>query len=332
MPRNRSYYNYSDISIKEYADANNKSGRIRKGVSNTMKSDATNSEYEALDIDADMVTKKMSKSKIANVISVEDDQNYNYFPNDIWQTYTITTTLKFWKCLYRRYYKANVELPMRLTMDCMTRPRGIRACTIRSLFFTYPSFVNRVRQQSQQDFHMLVKHRVVQFWFQQIDAMKFLYFYKIKRKLQPGSRTYESEQLQRKDNRTIKALRDVYFNTEEGCSLLMIESTKFHPLPRLDMIESNVFIASIVNHLSRSCNHYRLEIQFNNISCAKVGSVVYEPASSIRVYDWWVPTYSKYVKQGLQPSLEYVKDEKDSDDNNQNITDDDSWDYVINNF
>lgn len=114
-----------------------------------------------------------------------------------------------------------------------------------------------------------------------------------------------------------------------------IETTKFHPLPRLDMIESNVILSSIANLLSRSCSHYRLEIQFSNITGAKVGSAVYEPASSIRVYDWWVPTYARHVKQGLQPSLEYVKDEMDADANdnsNQHGTDDDEWDYVINNF
>lgn len=60
---------------------------------------------------------------------------------------------------------------------------------------------------------------------------------------------------------------------------------------------------------------------------------MYEPAASIRVYDWWVPTYAQYVKQGLQPSLEYLCEKKDENDNEQNETDtDDAWDYVINNF
>lgn len=95
--------------------------------------------------------------------------------------------------------------------------------------------------------------------------------------------------------------------------------------------ESNVVLSSIANHLSRSCSHYRLELQFSNISGSKLASVVYEPAASIRVYDWWVPTYAKYVKQGLQPSLEYLKDEKDN--NNQGQIVDDNWeDYVINQF
>lgn len=234
-------FHFVDISIKEYADANKKCGRIRKGVPNAIKSDAVDGDYEALDEDVTITGKKLAKSKVTKD-TVDDDHAYNFFPNDIWfliseyiqpeditrfalickQTYTITTTLKFWKSLYRRHYKPNVELPVRLQLDCMTRPRGIRACTVRSLFFTYPPFVNRVRVQSQQDFHSLIKYRVIQFWFQQINAVKFQYFYKLKRKLPPGSRPYESEQLQRKNGRSIKALRDVYCNSEEGCSLLMV--------------------------------------------------------------------------------------------------------------
>lgn len=74
-------------------------------------------------------------------------------------------------------------------------------------------------------------------------------------------------------------------------------------------------------------------MHFANVSGVKIGSVVYEPANQIRVYDWWVPIYSKYVKHGNQPSLEYVKDDKDTEiDNNLDGTDDDAWDYVINNF
>lgn len=113
-----------------------------------------------------------------------------------------------------------------------------------------------------------------------------------------------------------------------------IETTKFHPLPQLEVIEydSNVVLSSINSLLSRMCTHYRLEMKFSNISGTNLGSAVYEPAISIRVFDWWAPTYAKYVKQGLQPAIEYLKDEKDSNDNNQHETDDDAWDYVINHF
>lgn len=205
---------------------------------NAIKSDAVNGDYEALDDDVNIDAKKLARVKIT---ATDDDHVYNFFPNDIWflisehlrpedvlrfalickQTYIITTTLKFWKNLYRRYYKANIELPMRLGWDCMTRPRGYRSCAIRSLFYTYPPFVNRAQRQ---DFHSLTKHHVIHVWFQQINAVKFLYFYKLKRKLLPGSRLLASEELQRKDGRSIKALTDIYCNSEEGCSLLMVSN------------------------------------------------------------------------------------------------------------
>lgn len=208
----------------------------------TVTVDVADVEYEALDEDVSIATKKTNKVKLANDIYADNNHAYNIFPNDIWfliseyirpedvmrfalickQTYAITTTLKFWKNLYRRCYRTNVELPVRLQLDCMARPRGTRACAIRSLFFTYPPFVEQERLQSQQDFHSLIRHRVVQFWFQQVSVDKFQYFFKLKRKLMPGSRSYESEQLQRKNGRSLKALRDVYCNSEESCKLLMV--------------------------------------------------------------------------------------------------------------
>lgn len=188
--------------------------------------------------------KKLTKPKAEENKATQDEHLYNEFPNDIWyliseyirpedvlrfaliskQTYAITTTMKFWKHLYRRYYNPLTELPVRLQLDCMTRPGGVRGCTIRSLFYTYPLFVDRLQLQSQQDFHALTKRCLVQFWYQQVNGGRFQYFYKLKRKSLPGSKIYESEQLQRKDNKSMKALRDVYLNTEEGCCLLMVSN------------------------------------------------------------------------------------------------------------
>lgn len=94
--------------------------------------------------------------------------------------------------------------------------------------------------------------------------------------------------------------------------------------------ESNIVLSSIANRLSRTCDHYRLDISFSNITGTKVASVVYEPATLIKVYDWWEPTYSKYVRQGIQPNLEYLRDEKPAPNDNSG-TDWDDWDFVINN-
>lgn len=216
-------------------------GRIRKSIGNGIKLEAEEGEYEALDDNVDETTKKLRKTKISKN-AAEDDQTYSFYPDEIWfmvskqiqpedvtnfalickQTYNITTTFEFWKNLYRRFHRRDVELPLRLQPNCMMRARGMRAYAIRSLFFTYPPFVDRLHSQSQQDFHSLVKRRIVQFWFQRITTEKLQYFYKLKRKLPPDSRPYASEQLQRRNDRSKKALRDVYCNPEEGSSLLVV--------------------------------------------------------------------------------------------------------------
>lgn len=233
----------TDVSINEFANAEttNSCGRIRKKVGNTIKTEPL---FETLDDDTDTFdcTKKIPRQNVTNKNATEQKHIYNQFSNDIWyliaehiqpetvqcfalickQTYAITATLKFWRDLYRRNYNPLIDLPVRLQLDCMTRPGGYRACAIRSLFYTYPLFVERLRAQSNQDTNPLIRRHLVQFWYQQINASTFLYFFKLKRKSSAGSRVSESEQLQRKANKTIRVLRDVYMNSEEGCCLLIV--------------------------------------------------------------------------------------------------------------
>lgn len=233
------------MSINEFANAQTfrSNGRIRKKIGNTIKSEPL---FETLDDEDDIIncTNKLSTLKLTNQNAIEDEHVYNRFSNDIWyliaehiqpedvqcfalickQAYAVTTTMQFWRRLYRRYYNPLIELPVRLQSDCMTRPGGFRACAIRSLFYTYSLFVERLQAQSQQDFHALIKRRLVHFWYQQINATKFLYFYKLKRKSSTGSKVFVSEQLQRKDNKAMNALRDVYMNSEEGCCLLIVSN------------------------------------------------------------------------------------------------------------
>lgn len=226
------------MSINEFANAKTPKsiGRIRKKIGNTIKTEPL---FKTLDDDEDVFdyTKKLPKLN-----QTEDEHIYNHFLNDIWylisehiqpeavqcfalicrQTYAITTTMKFWRNIYRRYYNPLVDLPVRLQLDRMTRPGGFRACTIRSLFYTYPVFVERLKVQSNQDTNALIKRHLLHFWYEQINASKFLFFYKLKRKSSAGSRVSESEHLQSNGNKAMKALRDVYMNSEEGCCLLIV--------------------------------------------------------------------------------------------------------------
>lgn len=201
------------------------------------------SNFEALDITyPEMETRKSKKST-----SIADD-SHEYaivYPNEVWfliseqiaaedvgrfalickQTYHITTTIKFWRHLYLRYYDTNVELPVRLQKDCMIRPGGIRACAIRSLFYTYPLLVERLNHSFYyQNTDSLINRQLKNYWYQQNGSNRFKYFFKFKRRSVNGSRIYASEQLQRQEHKSMESLRDVYANSEEGCSLLVVSS------------------------------------------------------------------------------------------------------------
>lgn len=244
------FYVVLDVTINEFANSNaiKECKRIRKKNVNSIKESPLHVD-ETDDIapedDDAMVSNTMPNLKFkqsTDDASATDNHTYNAYPNDIWylisehiqpedvlkfalickQTYAITTTMKFWKTLYKRHYNDQIELPVRLQLNCMARPGGVRACSIRSLYFTHTPFVQRLLAQPKQDFHLLTKRYVERFWFSQITSTKWQYFYKLKRKPMTGSRVGESEALHRRNSRCLKSMRDVYLNTEEGCALLVV--------------------------------------------------------------------------------------------------------------
>lgn len=239
----------TDITINEFANAIVKPGsRGRLKKTNLIREEEKLVRLTAVDdiTDDGMGNFYNNFDKLA-ISQQTPDQNgnsdiqYNTFPNDFWyllsdyikpedvcrfalickQTYAITMTAKFWKNLYKRYHSPLKILPTRLQPECMARPRGLRACCIRSLYYMYEPFEQRLSGQRQQDFHLLAKRYVDRCWFKQ-EGNNWLYYYKLKRKLVEGSRAAESERLFRQNPNSIKSLRDIFYNPEEGCSLLVV--------------------------------------------------------------------------------------------------------------
>lgn len=243
----------SDVTIDEFANSNvvKEGKRIRKKNVNSIKEIPLHVDTDVVALDDDdldtMIANKMTNLKLKETTDAAEcvQHDYNTYPIDLWylisshiqpedvlrfalickQTYAITTTMKFWRAMYKRHYTGQVELPVRLQPDCMARPGGIRACSIRSMYFTYAPFVQRLLMQPKQDFHLLTKRYVERFWFSQINSTKWQYFYKLKRKPMQGSRIAESEALRQRNGRSLKSLRDIYLNSEEGCALLVVSST-----------------------------------------------------------------------------------------------------------
>lgn len=165
-----------------------------------------------------------------------DDQVYANYPVDIWfviaqhihpddvcrfalickTTASVVATPGFWYSLYKRYYR-NVHarlVPVRLQPDCMVRLQGLRSCVIRSLFFTYKPFVDRLPALAKQDFHNLKSFWVVSSWVA-ADKADWTFCYKLRNAMPTVTDSGESRS-------SPSNFRDIFFNPERGCKVLVV--------------------------------------------------------------------------------------------------------------
>ncbi|XP_075469459.1 transmembrane protein 183A isoform X3 [Ascaphus truei] len=78
---------------------------------------------------------------LASYIQPEDIAKFALICKNAW---TVTCTAVFWMRLYKRHYRMNAYLPVRLRPERIERLRSLRACVIRSLYHMYEPFCSRV--------------------------------------------------------------------------------------------------------------------------------------------------------------------------------------------
>lgn len=52
-------------------------------------------------------------------------------------------------------------------------------------------------------------------------------------------------------------------------------------------------------------------MKFTTATKQSIASISYDPIVSVTVYDWWMPSYYKYIKQDHQPNLEFLSDDRE---------------------
>lgn len=75
-----------------------------------------------------------------------------------------------------------------------------------------------------------------------------------------GSRIAESQLLQRKNAKSLKSLRDVYMNSEEGCSLMIVSNILLYCRFRI----CGRFLANAIHN---ALDPYPMLPQFNSFEC-----------------------------------------------------------------
>uniref|UniRef100_T1JE09 F-box domain-containing protein n=1 Tax=Strigamia maritima TaxID=126957 RepID=T1JE09_STRMM len=211
---------------------------------------------------------------------------------------TVVNSVKFWLSLYKRqrnmkiielnvYYNQDVNLPERLRPQCMERPFSLRACVVRSLYYTYPLFVNRLHRQPTIDkAHQLVKRRCILMWYQQTNN-NWNFYFKFK------SNKSRSAKIDRRS--LMQSLDDINANPEAGCQVLQVSCKYFIPTP----IVMGMILANISLNSNQKMQDYRLHLTFDPtcyINSAGGILVTLEPVANVRVLDWWHPQYPWYSR------------------------------------
>lgn len=228
--------NSSDVTIKEFADSDTSTNRSKKGTLEVREKmfDVTVNVFTENDDDDRKRVNQIVKPKPDNP---SDDHVYSSYPVDIWfliaqhispedvgrfslicrTTASVCATPGFWFSLYKRFYRSfhARTMPVRLQPDCMVRLHGLRACVIRSLFFTYKPFVDRLPALVRQDFHNLKSYWVVSSWVAP-DKNDWTFCYKLRSNMPTLADSSESS------GRSLNNFRDIFFNPEKGCKVLIV--------------------------------------------------------------------------------------------------------------
>lgn len=211
----------------------------------------------------------------------------------------VVTSVKFWLGLYKRYYDSSITLPERLTPECMERPRSLRACVVRSLYFTYRPFVERLRPTTplEDGPHRLVNTRCILMWHQKVKNLWNFFF-----KFRDDSRSSLVPLTPSKRHLPdlLQMLDDVHANPEDGCQILQVSCQNFVSAP----VVMGLVLANVTFNVSHEMHHYRLRLTFDTVKyyrpCRTANSntviVNLEPVANVRVLDWWHPQYPHFTE------------------------------------
>jgi hypothetical protein len=267
-------------------------------------------DEEAVDILKNKPNSRRRKLKSASESAQDLSQPYSDYHIDVWylisrfidpedvkrfalictKTAQVIESAQFWIRLYKQHYSEGAQVPMRFQPECMVRLCGLRANTIRSLFYCYDPFVERLKSANvRQDIHISEKKQVMACWSHQSSSKVWNFYFKLKSRLSKSCRATVAER-KRRDHQILEYLSDVCANPDEGCQILQLCTTGYRPLPQFFGQSVNLF--SINQTLSHGFCHYKITLKFTSrINDQLMGAVTFDPVLSARVYDWWTPDY-----------------------------------------
>ncbi|KAI4826834.1 hypothetical protein KUCAC02_030265 [Chaenocephalus aceratus] len=309
------------VTVADYADADPavvKSGRLKKAVANAVEKEvkllcgleASHGAVEevlssSVSVAANALDSKSSESgdggqypvdiwlMLASYIRPEDVCRFALICKNAW---TVTCTGAFWTRIYRRHYKINTDLPLRLQPDCIDRMGSLRARVIRSLFHFYEPFslrVSKIPSLPESTPTTLFNSKCLLSWVRKVSGTRpeALWEFNFKFLKHQG----HSKNGCAKSLCLPRQYEDVHLNPDSDCYMLQVTTLNFIFTPVVMGMSLSLFTINV----STDMRHHRVRLLFQDSPLRwgkKRGDqggtqVVLDPVQSVKIMEWWHPQY-----------------------------------------
>jgi len=314
----------ADFKLSSYADASDARSRIRKSdsaVISPVTSPEAEEDVDWFDRDEDELAADIEKLSVreSNKKSREDDvyePQAQAFPYDFWfllssyippedvgrfaqisqLTNHIVKSQAFWRRMYARYYRYDLELDSSYAPAQMSRPLGLRTKVIKMLHLIYPPYLPTSQISSiWPDLDLLVGRVCSLFWTNKLSSKICLFYLKLKdvhlatqtskhREYFPDTADDQDEEGRRSTQRLLNNLSDIHANSENGCKLLQITAVSWCSVPAL----LGLRLRSIGVSVSHGMRHHKVQLEFGG---SRRGPsevrVIIDSVANIKVLNWW---------------------------------------------
>jgi len=215
--------------------------------------------------------------------------------------YHVITTRKFWLELYKRYATDHKTLPCHLTPKAITTTIGLKTRVIRSLFYCYPPYKEKLAHRSRMavPLEQLEKKTCQCYWWRQETLCKRnTTAWVLHLKMVPPSI------LRHANTNIFKVTNLIRHNPEEQCCLLRVTSTSFVNIPDV----SELHLTAIGVSVSKDMQHHRVKLTFHKHRRTNYGKernaktttttnakptavVLIDPLLDLQLLSWWHPEY-----------------------------------------
>ncbi|XP_077287030.1 transmembrane protein 183-like [Arctopsyche grandis] len=315
----------SDFSLNDYANANVVHSQRNKSVKVMEQSTDDRNWDDNVDDDIDLVEQEdengctivvvqsncLRKDFSTCIATTDTDSEGNLYPLDIWfliskfiapedvgrfagicrATLFVSRSAEFWFRLYKKHYKHNCGLPLRLQPVHMHLRYGLRSCVIRSLYYTYAPFTTEIKVQNYSNFYTpkdLLKRRCLSVWYEKSKS-QWIFFFKLKF----IKRTLYVPRIAENSKRNVfEILDDILANPEIDCKMLKVHCGSFSDAPPI----MGMILNTIFTKVAPNMRHNRLHLGFSqslqdHVNSTSNCSVVLNNVVKMEVLNWWHPNY-----------------------------------------